>query len=367
MSFDPVDISPSASLSTAPAEPEPRPVYSTVELESRTKPIRLLPPEGLAFELERFRQLADVTEKPFSMLVCSCKAAINVDSITAFLDELLVKLELAASPIGILDPNRLGIIVEQLSWKDIEDLIEALREFEQVSQWDLTLYSYPFPQSPDDSQMFPLSAQIKHESLQSFLAIPMPTMKRLVDIIFSAAGLFFLSPLFLCIAVLIRCSSSGPVFFRQKRSGLGGTPFVIFKFRSMVNQAELQQSELMYLNQQDGPAFKIIGDPRVTRIGQFLRHTCLDELPQLYNVLRGDMSLVGPRPLPCHESDSCQWWQRRRLDVTPGITCTWQARGRDLVSFDQWMRMDLDYVQNRSLKLDFQIILSTFKFLLARR
>ncbi|MBX3422398.1 MAG: sugar transferase [Pirellulaceae bacterium] len=203
--------------------------------------------------------------------------------------------------------------------------------------------------------------------MQPVFSIPLPWQKRAVDVIAASIGLLLLSPVFLIVAILVRCTSSGPVFFCQLRSGLGGVPFVIFKFRSMVNQAELQQFDLMSLNEQDGPAFKISSDPRATRFGRFLRKSSLDELPQLLNVLRGEMSLVGPRPLPCNESDACQWWQRRRLDVTPGITCTWQARGRELVSFDQWMRMDLEYVQNRSLQTDLRIILKTLKFVLLRR
>lgn len=157
------------------------------------------------------------------------------------------------------------------------------------------------------------------------------------------------------------------MLFKQRRIGLGGIPFEILKFRTMVVDAESQKNALKHLNEQDGPAFKIKEDPRVTRIGRVLRFTCVDELPQLWNVLRGDMSLVGPRPLPCDESDACRWWHRRRLDVQPGITCTWQARGRSMVSFDEWMRLDLEYVRRRSFGFDMQVLFATFAFLLVRR
>ncbi len=150
------------------------------------------------------------------------------------------------------------------------------------------------------------------------------------------------------IAAAIKFTSPGPVFFRQSRSGRGGRPFFMYKFRSMVVDAEESKSELLTLNEQDGPAFKLTSDPRVTRLGQFLRDTSLDELPQLINVFKGDMSLVGPRPLPCEETAGCLDWQRRRLDVTPGLTCIWQVRGRSRVTFNEWVRMDLQYVRRQS-------------------
>ena len=179
-------------------------------------------------------------------------------------------------------------------------------------------------------------------------------------------GLILLFPILLISALLIVCFTGRPIFYKQRRIGLGGRPFDIYKFRTMVVDAEQQQSSLMHLNEQDGPAFKIIADPRVTTIGRFLRYTCIDELPQLWNVLRGDMSFVGPRPLPCREADACRWWQRRRLDVTPGNTCTWQARGRTMVSFDEWMKLDLDYVRRRSFGFDLGILYVTLAFLISR-
>ena len=141
----------------------------------------------------------------------------------------------------------------------------------------------------------------------------------------------------------------------------------MYKFRSMVVDAEQRKRELLALNEQDGPAFKISADPRVTPLGRFLRTTSIDELPQLINVLKGDMSLVGPRPLPCDESDACRGWQRRRLDVTPGLTCIWQVRGRSQVSFADWCRMDLQYVASRSLLRDVTLIALTLPAVLLRR
>lgn len=133
----------------------------------------------------------------------------------------------------------------------------------------------------------------------------------------------------------------------------------MYKFRTMVVDAEARKAELLALSEQDGPAFKLTHDPRVTPLGRLLRKLSLDELPQLWNVLRGDMSLVGPRPLPCHESAGCQGWERRRLEVTPGLTCTWQVRGRSAVSFEDWVRMDVQYIRSRTLWHDLRLIAET--------
>ena len=166
-------------------------------------------------------------------------------------------------------------------------------------------------------------------------------------------------PLFALVAAAIRLTSPGPVIFRQWRTGRGGVPFRMNKFRTMVVDAEARKVDLMARNEQDGPAFKVRNDPRITPIGRFLRRTSLDELPQLLNVLRGDMSLVGPRPLPCDETRACETWHRQRLDVTPGLTCIWQVRGRSQVSFADWVRMDVQYIRSRSLAQDLKLLLLT--------
>jgi lipopolysaccharide/colanic/teichoic acid biosynthesis glycosyltransferase len=171
----------------------------------------------------------------------------------------------------------------------------------------------------------------------------------------------------LAAAIAIKLSSHGPILFAQRRAGLGGQPFTIYKFRTMVVDAEQRKASLKGLNEQDGPAFKMKHDPRITRIGRLLRTTSLDELPQLWNVLKGDMSLVGPRPLPCDESDAARLWHRQRLDVTPGLTCIWQIRGRNSVTFDQWMRMDMEYVRRRTLWHDLRLLLETIPAVLFSR
>ncbi|MBN1587253.1 MAG: sugar transferase [Candidatus Omnitrophica bacterium] len=185
-------------------------------------------------------------------------------------------------------------------------------------------------------------------------------MKRIFDIGASTVALALLSPLFLGIALCIKYCSKGPILFRQTRCGLAGRRFTMYKFRTMVEDAESRLEELMEQNEMEGPVFKMEKDPRLTPIGSFLRKTSLDELPQLINVLRGDMSLVGPRPPLPSEVDNYESWQRRRLSIRPGITCIWQANGRNRIQdFGEWVKLDLEYIDTWSLWLDFKILLRT--------
>ncbi|MDR2391521.1 MAG: exopolysaccharide biosynthesis polyprenyl glycosylphosphotransferase [Planctomycetota bacterium] len=185
--------------------------------------------------------------------------------------------------------------------------------------------------------------------------------KRFMDVILSFFLLVSLSPLLLAIAIFIRRVSPGPVIFRQERIGLNKRTFTLLKFRTMVPDAEARQQEIAHLNEMDGPAFKIANDPRLIPGGSFLRRYSLDELPQLWNVLRGDMSLVGPRPLSRRDYDLLKEdWQRKRFSIRPGITCIWQVGGRNDITFQQWMEMDLDYIDRWSLGLDVLLLLKTF-------
>lgn len=194
-------------------------------------------------------------------------------------------------------------------------------------------------------------------------------IKGILDRVLSALALLVLAPFLLLVALGIKWTSPGPVLFRQTRSGLHGRKFVMFKFRSMVADAETRRSELESHNEMRGPVFKIQKDPRVTPLGRFLRRTSIDELPQLFNVLRGEMSLVGPRPLPDYEVarfDELSY--RRRLSVKPGLTCLWQIKGRNQVTdFAEWIRLDLEYIDNWSLGLDFLILVRTVPAVLAGR
>ena len=184
--------------------------------------------------------------------------------------------------------------------------------------------------------------------------------KRVIDMLGAAGGLTLLAPLIGLIAAVVALDSPGPVLFRQTRVGLHGRHFTIRKFRTMFTDAEVRRAELAQHNERDGSAFKIRNDPRITHSGRWLRKFHLDELPQLWNVLVGDMSLVGPRPLPVAEATGNEWWQRRRLSVPPGLTCLWQLQDDPLIPFQQWMRMDIDYIDRWSLWLDLKIICLTF-------
>src|SRR5437016_1957080 len=191
-------------------------------------------------------------------------------------------------------------------------------------------------------------------------------VKRLTDILIAGAGLVVLAPCMALVAVLIRLTSTGPVVFQQVRCGLNGRLFLFYKFRSMCADAEQLKGELEHLNTR-GTAFKIPGDPRLTRIGRYLRKFSIDEWPQLWNVLRGEMSLVGPRPAVPSEVDQYKCWQRRRLRMRPGLTCLWAISGRDKVDFETWMKLDMEYIDNWSLALDWKILLRTIPRVLSGR
>ncbi len=184
--------------------------------------------------------------------------------------------------------------------------------------------------------------------------------KRVLDVALSLVLLLLLTPLFLVVAALIKLTSKGTVFFRQERMGVNKRTFLIYKFRTMVPDAEKLIDALEAQNQVSGPVFKIMDDPRITHLGRMLRRSSIDELPQLFNVLKGDMSLVGPRPLPVRDYQGFnEDWQRRRFSVRPGITCLWQVNGRSSIPFEQWMRLDLQYMDEWSLWLDIKILART--------
>jgi exopolysaccharide biosynthesis polyprenyl glycosylphosphotransferase len=213
-------------------------------------------------------------------------------------------------------------------------------------------------QTTDD---FEGHAVISHESTSADtwgLAV-----KRLLDIVLSSLAIIILSPVLVFTAILVKLTAPGPVFFVQRRLGLNKRMFNIYKFRTMVVDAEKRLKDIEHLNEVSGPVFKIKNDPRITPIGRFLRKTSIDELPQLFNVLKGDMSLVGPRPLQVRDyelfNSFCEDWQRRRFSVRPGITCLWQIKGRSSIPFEKWMELDLQYVRNWSLWLDLEILAKT--------
>lgn len=191
--------------------------------------------------------------------------------------------------------------------------------------------------------------------------------KRGLDVALAGLGLVVLCPVLLVLAALVRLTSRGPALFRQERAGRHGRPFVILKFRSMRSDAHARRGDLEHLSDMDGPVFKMREDPRITRLGRFLRRSSLDEMPQLLNVLRGDMSLVGPRPLPLEEAQRLPARYQARHAVRPGLTGLWQVSGRNELPFHRMMDLDLAYVRQRSLRLDLAILLRTLPALLSRR
>jgi len=216
----------------------------------------------------------------------------------------------------------------------------------------------------------PSTAAAEDASAQEFAirdGFPYALSKRVFDIVVASFALVLLVPIIPLIAVMIKLDTSGPVFFRQQRVGRRGRVFHFYKFRSMFTGADERKKELEALNEQDGPVFKVRSDPRVTNVGRFLRRSSLDEIPQIFNVVKGEMSIVGPRPPVPSEVERYHPWHRRRLEVRPGITCLWQISGRSHLSFDEWMRLDMEYLKHRNFRTDLLIFFKTIPAVIARR
>jgi exopolysaccharide biosynthesis polyprenyl glycosylphosphotransferase len=222
-----------------------------------------------------------------------------------------------------------------------------------------TLFARMYPSDLDGTPMLTVSATPRQPAAL--------LLKRVLDLAASMAALTVLSPVFLVAGLMVKCTSRGPMFFRQNRVGLNGRVFILYKFRSMYQDAEARRAALEDRNEMSGPVFKIKDDPRITAVGKWIRRFSIDELPQFWNVLRGDMSLVGPRPPIPEEVKKYERWQRRRLSMKPGITCLWQVSGRNGVAFEDWMRLDLAYIDTWSLRLDVQILLRTVPVVLTAR
>jgi exopolysaccharide biosynthesis polyprenyl glycosylphosphotransferase len=279
---------------------------------------------------------------------------------------IIAQFDLTAHPLADLiqmlhDHSAFGVILNarHTYFEQVENVIKAC-ELEGVEVWLVADF---------------FSTQISHTTLDEMLGHPLlifrtapelswqSLVKHLMDFLgaFLLLLLLIVIPVIPLIALAIKLTSSGPVFFRQQRSGLNGAPFTLYKFRTMVSNAEQLKDELAAMNEMSGPVFKVTNDPRVTPLGKFLRKYSLDELPQLFNVLRGEMSLVGPRPLPVDEVKRFNdLSHRRRLSVKPGLTCLWQIKGRNKISdFKDWVRLDLEYIDNWSLWLDLKILFLT--------
>lgn len=266
----------------------------------------------------------------------------------------------------IVEDHPVDDVIFAVSRRDLdrlEDLFLALQEQGIGTRFAIDL----FPHTRATARLEELDGM----PMLTFSTTPMShlqlMLKRLVDMTVSTTILLLSFPLVLLIALAIKATSGGSVLFRQTRCGLSGRLFTLYKFRTMVENAEQRRWELEHLNEMNGPVFKLRRDPRVTGVGRILRRFSLDELPQLWNVLRGDMSLVGPRPPIPEEVARYERWQRRRLSMKPGLTCLWQISGRNQVDFDRWMELDLEYIDSWTPLLDFKILLKTIPVVLTGR
>jgi lipopolysaccharide/colanic/teichoic acid biosynthesis glycosyltransferase len=360
--------------------------------------------------LKKERLRADRAPSMFSLLAIEPPSEVAPAETLRTLAWRVTARVRATDDVGLLADGRLGVFLPDTpaagAWQVAEDLLATYAQ-ERVSP-SCEVYVYPCgPKSADDNNAFfsndhektepvPVSSTLNgaaHGSIamngsivasapratwsksvfaralpaERLLVSKLPWWKRGMDLLGASLACLALSPLFVLAALAIKITSRGGVFFTQYRDGLGGRPFRMLKFRTMRLGADDEKQALRQHSEQDGPAFKIKDDPRLTTVGRFLRATSIDELPQLWNVLRGEMSLVGPRPLPCDESARCRRWQRRRLEVTPGLTCIWQVSGRNLLPFEEWMRMDLRYVDGRSFWTDLNLLLWTIPAVLSRK
>lgn len=319
-------------------------------------------PARIRKTLRRERMRTDRNGDPFCLLTFSARERDMAEDTFVELVKVL-KLRLRyTDDIGWLDPDHVAAILPSTPLAGAVKVADDVLARFPTGSWPPHCRIYCYPSTPAHRASFPTAVgkSLPIHAMEALFVDGIALSKRALDVAISATGLVAIAPLLLLIAACVKLSSPGPVLFRQLRTGRGGKPFVLYKFRTMVADAEERKADLLELNERDGPAFKIRHDPRITGIGRLLRKFCLDELPQLWNVIIGDMSLVGPRPLPCDEAARCDGWQRRRHDSTPGITCLWQARGNVETSFADWVRLDLRYVKSQSLLADARLLLKTF-------
>jgi lipopolysaccharide/colanic/teichoic acid biosynthesis glycosyltransferase len=349
--------------------------------QRRPRWVGLFAPQEMQRILAREQERADRSGGRFSLLVFSVGSPQQDRETLAELVRVLQRRLRWTDEAGWLDRRRVGVVLSNTpphgAWTLADDVCLAFPA--DVTLPECHVYAYPTRRPAEgargDEVFLPGAAEGEAVSaelppvhaMSALLLKPMPAWKRALDVVGAVTGLILLWPLMAAAALAVRLSSPGPVLFAQSRDGQGGKPFTMYKFRTMVVDAEQQQEKLIALNEQQGPVFKIRNDPRVTPVGRLLRKTSIDELPQLWNVLKGEMSLVGPRPPLRKEVRQYQGWQRHRLDVTPGLTCIWQVQGRSQVPFLEWMRMDMRYIRSRSLLQDLGLLLRTVLVVLSRR
>lgn len=275
-------------------------------------------------------------------------------------------LKLRLSPVdtaGFTDDGRIGVLLPDLTLDRATEIADEIQEVcgKHASVcYEILVLSNDSPRRREQKEGEDCDAKgDQSEALDRLLTVPIPIWKRSIDIVGAFVGLLLSMPVIIVAGLLIKLTSKGSIFYRQRRTGQGGREFHIVKLRTMCMNAESLVDGLRHKSDRDGPAFKLRNDPRVLPVGRILRKLSIDELPQLWNVLVGDMSLVGPRPLPVDETKRLANWHRERLGVKPGITGPWQVSGRNDVTFENWMRMDVEYVQDVSWRRDLWILAQT--------
>ena len=346
----------------------------------------LLDDEDFRFAAECERMRVDRNGSLLSLLLVKLHTQ-NYEDLAFFTRLLEGRIRVTDTP-GLLADGRVAILLPDTpaegAWKVATDISEVYPPGPSRPECEVLVYpdqghgrsrDADDDQESHDTRKQDVEQQVAGSSAKTssddagefFFAKAHPTWKRSLDVIGGTVGLVVSLPILAVAALSVRLSSDGPAFFQQQREGHGGRRFYMWKLRTMHVDAEEQKHELRKYSHQDGPAFKMKRDPRTTSVGRFLRWSSLDELPQFWNVIKGDMSLVGPRPLPTEESIACEGWQRRRLQVMPGMTCTWQVCERGNVTFDEWVRMDLCYVKKRGVVEDLRLLAMTLPSLLIQR
>jgi lipopolysaccharide/colanic/teichoic acid biosynthesis glycosyltransferase len=324
--------------------------------------------------LHRERVRADRSGIGFAMLKFVAREDATSQETLVCLIKILKHRLRCTDEIGWLGELQVGVVLPCTPVSGARNLAnDVCQRFGELAPPHCELYCYPTDPTDESSNHRRNGSALHREpgppvrALEPFFVQPMTLAKRTMDVFGAIIVLTLSAPLMLVASAAVKLTSPGPIVFRQLRAGGGSKPFWMYKFRTMVANADALKADLRSMSEQDGPAFKLRNDPRVTRIGNFLRRTSIDELPQLWNVLKGDMSLVGPRPLPCDESAACAAWHRERLSVKPGLTCIWQVQGRSQVTFDEWMSMDLRYIRSRSFWQDAKLLFQTVLVVLRQK
>ncbi|XZE33510.1 sugar transferase [Pirellulaceae bacterium SH501] len=355
--------------------------YWTGSARSLPHGSRLLDADEMELRLAKERERCDRYLLHFTMIAIESEALQESSQMLQSFERFVTSRLRLSDEAGLLRKGGIGLMLPMTDAEGAKTVLELVQRFANEHSISIRAEIYTYagygvnetdPTGPEKGDSDAVRVELadyrlsqtakghREDSLVKLIAKPFPRWKRACDIAGSVAGLVLTAPVLAVACLAVKATSKGPIFFKQIRCGQHGRPFAIYKLRTMVVDAEDLKALLQERNERDGPAFKIKDDPRVTTVGKFLRKIGADELPQLVNVLKGDMSIVGPRPLPVSEDIQCASWQRKRLDTKPGLTCTWQISKSRNISFRDWMRLDLQYGRKRALLHDIGLIAKTF-------